>query len=243
MSPFVAAGVTAFFVGLGSNAANRVTPASPDRPTSHSGSLISYSSTEVEAECTYSTFLPSSAAHAVLGLDLPLDWTEDVLRQPGAVSVNRGVVEVSIQGESRRAILLTGISFDIVRRSRPNGEVFSQPCGGSFPGRAIEVDLDANPPRVVDSNRDDDATLGMLDGSGRRTARPIRFPWRVSLAEPLLLYIFAATDSCHCQWIAEIPWVSGSRRGVLRINDHGNPYKVTYGDGLRHHLLLGERWQ
>ncbi|MGB2712451.1 MAG: hypothetical protein WBC33_13160 [Conexibacter sp.] len=204
--------------------------------------MLSYSSTEVKADCTYDTFLPPASARAALDRDPPTDWTI-IQRQPGAVFVDREIVQVSVQGESARVITLTGIAFHVVRSARPSGERFSHACGGPFAGRAMEVDLDGNPPRIVASSKEVDGVLGEIGANGQRTARPISFPWTVSITDPLLLYIFAGTESCYCEWTAEIPWVSGARRGVIRIDDGDDSYRVVYGTGLRSHTLVGYEWQ
>ena len=252
-SVLVVAALTAFFARLGSNAADRISPPSSDRsqtlpsqtqpspPSRRRPALISSSSREMKWECTYGTFLPSLVAQRVLERDPPRDWTGEIQRQPGAVFVSREIVEVSIQGESARVVTLTGIRFHVVRRPPPNGEVFIAPCGGPFTGRAMEVNLDARPPRIELSSQDVDGMLGSVDSAGRPT-RPIRFPWIVSLTDPLLLYLFAGTASCYCEWTAQIPWVSGGRRGVISIDDDGRPYKVVAGAGLPVHMPDGHGW-
>jgi hypothetical protein len=240
--------LAAFFSGIGSNLADRVltrTGPAPGITRSHGPQarlpLISSSTMEVVDNCTYDTFLPLSIARRVLERDPPRDWTS--LKQlPGAVPVDRDIVEVSIQGESARVITLTGIRFQVTRLPRPAGERFSQACGGPWPGRSLAVDLDAMPPRITASSRDPHHTAGERGMHGQLLARPIRFPWTVSLTDPLLLYVFAGTRSRYCEWTAEITWVSGSRRGVIRVDDHGKPFKVVYGDGLLSHTQVEGGW-
>ena len=68
--------------------------------------------------------------------------------------------------------------------------------------------------------------------NGERITRPIRFPWTVSLTDPLLLDVIATTSSCYCVWSAEIPWVSGAHRGTIRIDNHGDGYRLVGTNGL-----------
>jgi hypothetical protein len=152
------------------------------------------------------------------------------------------VVEVSVQGESARKITLTGIDFEVSHRERPVGAIFREPCGGPIVGRALEVDLDASPPRIVESSAETNGLLGSRTASGRPLTRQIRFPWTVSLTDPLLLYVIGTTKACYCEWRAEIPWASGSERGSIQIDDQGQAYRVASGDGLRSYTSTGTRW-
>lgn len=132
-------------------------------------------------------------------------------------------MEVSIQGESQRTITLTGIEFTVKRRPRPAGGIaIHSQCGGAGFGYTIQVDLDTNPPQI---------TNAMFAMPGKKT-RPITFPWRVSLSDPLLLYVSTHSHTCDCEWSARIPWVSGSKRGVIVIDDDGHGFPVVDGDGL-----------
>src|SRR5262249_52118743 len=126
-------------------------------------------------------------------------------------------------------VTLTGIEFHVNRQPIPAGASFAFPCGGPGYGRSIVVDLDREPPRIVRSNED---THGMLGSelNDRGEPKPIRFPWVVSLTEPLLLYVMATTKSCYCTWSARIPWVSGSQRGAIVLDEGTGGLKVV-GEG------------
>jgi hypothetical protein len=145
------AGITAFFGGLGSRLADLIASSNPP--------LVSFSASESGNECQGGAFLPSGPAMKILQQGPPADWSV-IERKPGAAYVGRDPVEVSIQGESKRTITLTGIAFKVSRRTRPSGAIFNAPCGGPMVGRALEVDLDSEPPRVVDSNAEKDGMLG-----------------------------------------------------------------------------------
>jgi hypothetical protein len=134
----------------------------------HSTSLIG-------AECGTSTFLPALVAKSVLSKERPSNWSI-IEHEPGATFADRDIVQVSIQGESERTVILTGVSFQARRVPRPAGSAFEEPCGGPTVGRAIEVDLDATPPRIVGSNVDKDGIIGASEG-GHPIIHPIRFPW------------------------------------------------------------------
>ncbi|HEX6152642.1 MAG TPA: hypothetical protein VFZ19_03880 [Solirubrobacterales bacterium] len=160
---------------------------------------------------------------------------------PAAAAAGRGMVQVAIQGESERKVTLTGIEFQVERSPPPEGAVFDFPCGGSTVGRIIEVDLDPIPPQITASSAEVDGSLGTI--RGRPLSRPIRFPWTVSLTDPLLLYVIAASDRCYCAWTAEIPWVSGSQRGVISVADEGDGFQVIAADDVDSYGIgSGGRW-
>ena len=221
--------VAGFLTTVGVWLANRGTDAvegagSPD--------LVSFSAAQVKHLCGGGPlFIPAGEAREVLAKPPPED--SELFDLPGVRSVEGGTVEVSIQGESQRTITLTGIEFTVEPRPRPSGGVaIHGQCGDAGVGYTIQVDLDSNPPRITDA---------MFAMPGKKT-RPITFPWRVSLSDPLLLYVSPHSDRCDCEWSARIPWVSGSKRGVITIDDGGRGFPVVSGEGLPSYLLAGDRW-
>jgi hypothetical protein len=161
---------------------------------------------------------------------------------PGSAAADHDTVQVAIQGESERIVTLTGIDITADRTKRPSGAVFYKPCGGPFGGRAIEVDLDANPPRIGASSSEVDGMLGSEE-NGRSLAQPIRFPWTVSLTDPLLLYVVATTSHCYCTWSASISWVSGSERGIIPIGGPDEGFKVIDSAGLPAYDDYVDHWR
>lgn len=230
----VLAVVTAFVGGFGSRVADRVASSSPP--------LLSYSASPVSGECTGGTFLPTASMEGVLDEPPPSHWTA-IEAEEGAAAPGRDQVEVSIQGESARTVTLTGISFDVKRKPPSQGAIFNAPCGGPLVGRALEVDLDSSPAKVVDSTVEPNGILGSRTADGRPLTKPIRFPWTVSLTDPLLLYVVATTKSCSCTWSAEIPWVSGGKRGTIAIDNGGKGFRVVDGGGLPAYTALDGHWQ
>jgi hypothetical protein len=163
-------------------------------------------------------------------------------KRPGSADFSQSVVQVAIQGESERTVTLTGIHFKVHRDMLPGGAVFNEPCGGPTVGRALVADLDVRPPRIVASSSNPEGIPGGIDSTGARI-KPITFPWTVSLTDPLLLLVVAATDSCYCTWRAEIPWVSGSRGGTIVVDNKGSDFIVAGGKSLTSHYYLNGEWQ
>lgn len=215
------AAIVAFASGFGSRFADHV--GTPDK------ALLSYSVSEEHGECGAPAFLPESEATEVLHGRVPKHW-ESIAGRPQAALVGFDTVDVSIQGESNRTITLTGIEFEVNRHPIPPGASFALPCGGPGVGRSISVDLDQNPPRILTSNRDPDAIAGS-ELNDRGEPVPIQFPWTVSVTDPLLLFVIAETKSCYCEWSAHIPWVSGSQRGTIDIDEGDHGLRVVGGTG------------
>jgi hypothetical protein len=178
-----------------------------------------------------SAFVPEASAHRVLEKGVPSEWSS-LFNYPDSGFVEFSGAEVDIQGESKRVVTLTGITFKTKKLGkRPSGIDLTGQCGGGITGHIIVADLDSTPPRIIAAESD------LPD----RTS-PIKFPWTVSLTDPLLLYVNATTKRCFCEWYAEIPWVSGSQRGVIMIGNPGKGFRVASGRGLRIYVPEQNGW-
>lgn len=228
------AAVTAFASGLGARVGGSI--GADDPP------LISYSTELLDGKCRGGEFVPRSSLPAALNSGSRYNW-EVLERLPGAAQSNINPVQVAIQGGSGRTITLTRIEFQVTRRPRPSGAGFSGACGDAFTGRSLKVDFDLHPPRVVDSNATEDGALGARAANGERLYRPIRFPWTVSVNDPLLLEIIATAALCDCTWTAEIPWVSGDSRGTIEVDNEGKGYRVVGTDGLPVYAPATHGWR
>lgn len=230
LSAFVIATVTALATGLVSGFFDLFNGDDP---------VVSSSAREVVAECGRPLFVPKNRADALLSgaTRNKLDWTT-FRRSNQAAPAGVSLIEVSIQGESARKVTLTRVRFIAERRPRPAGAVFFNPCGDSTYGRSLIADLDSDPVVVVRSIGDPKGST-VPNAPEQRPYRRIRFPWTVSLTDPLQLNVIAITKRCYCTWRAEIPWQSGGRSGVIRIDNHAKGYGVVGGDGLKEFSSTG----
>jgi hypothetical protein len=227
------AALTAFVSGLAGKAADLVTAGDQ--------TLFSYSVEEQGWECGSSTYLPADKVDVTRQQDPPTDW-DAFQHQPEAAYAREDVVQVAIEGESTRKVTLTEVKFSVERQKRMPGATFAAPCGGGLTGRGIFVDVGANPVRTIASSASKEGEVHSGGIAGSPTP-PIRFPWTISLSDPLLLYVVASADSCYCVWTAEIPWVSGSERGVIQIDNGGSGFVVVGEDGLPQYTLGGGGWE
>jgi len=226
----VLAGLTAVATGLGQKAVDALTAGDPGAP-------ISYSVEEEGNECGSVTYLPAAKVGSTMRKGPPTDWHAFQYQEAAAFAGN-DIVQVAIQGESARTVTLTGIRFDVERSTRPDGALFSAPCGGGMNARGLVVDVENNPPEVLSSSEELEGSVESGGMPGSPTS-PITFPWTVSLTDPLLLYVVAKADLCDCTWSAEIPWVSGGQRGTIEIDNHGEPFRVV-GDEALNGYTIGE---
>jgi hypothetical protein len=162
-------------------------------------------------------FLPTASAEATLAKPPP-DDLDALFERPGAAFAGRSGVEASIQGSSSRTITLTGIDFIVERhRHHPTGSSFRGQCGDAGFTRVLEYDLDVEPPRLIKAQW----------STPELATRPFRFPWEVSLDDPLQLLVFARAHDCTCDWTAKIKWQSGSDRGSIPLVQKNEPLQVV----------------
>jgi hypothetical protein len=205
--------------------------------------LVSSSATEELNECGSPLFVQRPAADRILSTPKAggVDWTT-FSRRNRASAAGQNVVEVSIQGESSRTITLTGIDFAVDQRTRPPGAVFSNPCGDSVIGRSLKVDVDRRPATIVASSSDPQGNVDGGEAEARSVYQPIRFPWTVSVTDPLLLNIIATAKRCYCTWRAYITWRSGGKSGRIAIDNHGRGYTVVGDQGVTSYSSSTGTW-
>ncbi|MGW1778015.1 helix-turn-helix domain-containing protein [Streptomyces sp. NPDC002143] len=143
----------------------------------------------------------------------------------GAVHGRETNVEISVQGRSSTAVVLTALRVRVVGRAAPaSGTAYAmdQGCGGSLSKRYFAVDLDKDRP-VAHS----------VAGNDSGTPIPaVSLPYRVSSEDPEVLLVTARTESCDCNWYLELDWSSQGRTGTVRIDDHGRPFRTSSIKGL-----------
>ncbi|WP_221351063.1 helix-turn-helix domain-containing protein [Streptomyces beigongshangae] len=134
-------------------------------------------------------------------------------------------VEISVQGRTSRAVVLTALRVRVVGRTAPvPGNVYAmdQGCGGAVTPRSFAVDLDRNRP-----------IARSVPGNDTGTPIPaVRMPYRVSAEDPEVLLVTARTKTCACSWYLELDWSSEGRTGTVRIDDRGRPFRTSGIEGL-----------
>ncbi|MHA4996869.1 helix-turn-helix domain-containing protein [Streptomyces sp. SD18] len=143
----------------------------------------------------------------------------------GAVHGRETNVEITVQGRTSTAVVLTDLRVRVVGRTAPDpGTVYAmdQGCGGSITPRSFAVDLDKDRP-----------IARAVPGNDTGTPIPaVRMPYRVSASDPEVLLVTALTETCGCSWYLELDWSSEGRTGTARIDDHGRPFRTSAIKGL-----------
>jgi hypothetical protein len=142
-----------------------------------------------------------------------------------AVHGGETTVELSVQGTSDTAVVLTALRVRVAGRGDPapgNAYAMDQGCGGALTPRYFAVDLDRERPLAR-----------AVAGNDAGTPIPaVRMPYRVSATDPEVLLVTARTGSCDCRWYLELDWSSQGRAGTVRVDDHGRPFRTSGIEGL-----------
>ena len=134
-------------------------------------------------------------------------------------------VQLSVQGTSETAVVLTALRVRVAGRADPapgNAYAMDQGCGGALTPRYFDVDLDKDRPLAR-----------AVPGNDAGTPIPaVRMPYRVSATDPEVLLVTARTAHCDCRWYLELDWSSQGRTGTVRIDDDGRPFRTSGLAGL-----------
>ncbi|MFD7137787.1 helix-turn-helix domain-containing protein [Streptomyces sp. NPDC059894] len=155
----------------------------------------------------------------------------------GAVHGRETTVEISVQGRSSAAVVLTALRVRVVGRTEPapgNAYAMDQGCGGAVSPRHFAVDLDRDRP-----------VARAVPGNDSGTPVPaVRLPYRVSAEDPEVLLVTASARGCDCSWYLELDWSSQGRAGTVRVDDRGRPFRTRSIEGLPRHTYdtSARRW-
>jgi hypothetical protein len=154
-----------------------------------------------------------------------------------AVHGGETLVQLSVQGRGDTAVVLEALRVRVVGRTAPaegNAYAMDQGCGGSITPRYFAVDLDKDRP-----------IARAVAGNDSGTPIPaVSMPYRVSAKDPEVLLVTAETSSCDCRWYLELDWSSQGRKGTVRIDDDGRPFRTSAIEGLPRYTYdtLQRRW-
>ncbi|MFJ6899928.1 helix-turn-helix domain-containing protein [Streptomyces hokutonensis] len=133
----------------------------------------------------------------------------------GAVSAGSQYLELTVQGTGQDTVVLQSLNVRVVDSGAPPAwNVYEMGyigvgCGGGVPTHSFGIGLDSVRPMATPK------------------AGQTGLPYKVSESEPEVLYITAAAASHDVRWYLELAWSSGTRKGVLRIDDQGKPFRTS----------------
>ncbi|MEV8594254.1 helix-turn-helix transcriptional regulator [Streptomyces sp. NPDC052012] len=147
----------------------------------------------------------------------------------GGVAGGQQMLALTVQGTGKATVVLEELHVRVVEKSAPlawNDFAMGVGCGGGVETTAFGVDLDAGRPALSPK-------------AGQRD-----FPYKVSESDPEVFYIFADARAHNVSWYLELDWSSGDRRGTVRVDDHGKPFRTSgnVGRPAYSHPLGSSEW-
>ncbi|MER5967109.1 helix-turn-helix transcriptional regulator [Streptomyces sp. NPDC002057] len=129
-----------------------------------------------------------------------------------AVPSGDQLMRLTVQGTGARTVVLEALHVRLVSKRAPlawNDYVMGVGCGGQVSTKSFAVDLDAPRP-------------GAAPAAGQRA-----FPYSVSESDPEVFFVAARARAHDVSWYLELVWSSGTRRGTVRIDDDGRPFRTS----------------
>ncbi|MGW2705035.1 helix-turn-helix domain-containing protein [Streptomyces sp. NPDC001340] len=137
----------------------------------------------------------------------------------GAVSSGKQEVTLTVQGTGKETVIVKSLTVRTITKRTPlawNDYVMAYPgvgCGGNVPTRSFTVALDSARPAVQPE-------------AGHRD-----FPFKVSESDPEVFHVTAEASAYDVSWSLALTWSSGSRHGVLQIDNHGRLFRTSGNNG------------
>ncbi|MEV7140089.1 helix-turn-helix domain-containing protein [Streptomyces tauricus] len=130
----------------------------------------------------------------------------------GGVAAGQQMLALTVQGTGKATVVLDDLHVRVVEKGAPlawNDFAMGVGCGGGVETTSFGVNLDAGRPET--SPR-----------AGQRD-----FPYKVSESDPEVFYIFADARTYDVSWYLELEWSSGDKKGTVRVDDNGKPFRTS----------------
>ncbi len=145
-------------------------------------------------------------------------------RALGAVDAGAMRLQLTAKGRAEEAVVITGIDVRVVERGAPLAwRAFSMGdgCGSGITPQTFDIDLDdARPVTRAKDGQD-----------GGSTVPAKGFPFKVSSHDPQVFNLDIHTEGHQASWYLEVGWSSGDRRGTVRVDDGGRPFRTSALEG------------
>ncbi|MFE7077797.1 helix-turn-helix domain-containing protein [Streptomyces sp. NPDC057620] len=130
----------------------------------------------------------------------------------GGVAAGQQMIALTVQGTGKATVVLDDLHVRVVDKSAPlawNDFAMGVGCGGGVETTSFGVNLDAGRP-------DTSPKAGQRD-----------FPYKVSESDPEVFYVFADARTYNVSWYLELEWSSGGKKGTVRVDDDGSPFRTS----------------
>ncbi|MFD6758281.1 helix-turn-helix domain-containing protein [Streptomyces roseolus] len=154
----------------------------------------------------------------------PPQDTRPWARALGGVDGGHMQLQVTVTGRTQEPVVLSRLSVRVVERDRPPGGTaysMGDGCGSGITPQTFDVDLDASRPYVKPvAGQDGDRIVPAKD-----------FPYKVATGDPQVLNLDVHTEEHAVAWYLELEWSTGDRKGTVRIDDGGEPFRTQAIEG------------
>ncbi|MEV1045132.1 helix-turn-helix transcriptional regulator [Streptomyces sp. NPDC049916] len=141
-------------------------------------------------------------------------------RKYGGVEGGNTLLQLTVQGTAREAVVLKGLYVRVVSRKAPlpwSAYLMGNGCGSGISPQTFVSDLDAGHPVVT--------PVPGTQGDTTLPARP--FPFKVTSEDVEVFNLDMKSVGYDVSWYLELKWSSGGREGTLRIDDAGQPFRTS----------------
>ncbi|WP_405810720.1 helix-turn-helix domain-containing protein [Streptomyces sp. NBC_01520] len=152
----------------------------------------------------------------------------------GGVDGGDMMLELTLQGASREAVVLKGLHVRVVSREPALAWAaysMGEGCGSGITPQSFDIDLDDGQPHTQP-----------VAGQGGGAVVPAKdFPYRVSSTDVEVFNLDAHVEGHDVTWYLELEWSSGDRSGTLRVDDDGEPFRTSSISGRPQYLYWRDR--
>jgi hypothetical protein len=145
----------------------------------------------------------------------------------GGVRANLMEVQVTVTGNADQPVLLTNLRVDVLQRRPPlsGTHVTYGPIGEPVTERFLAVNLDERPPAISHSADERPRSDSNLQPD------PIDFPYQVQRGDIEVFYLYVTTETCDCDWNAELFYSIGGEQRTVIVQDGDRPFRLTASGG------------
>ncbi|MFD8111742.1 helix-turn-helix domain-containing protein [Streptomyces microflavus] len=141
-------------------------------------------------------------------------------RSYAGVEGGNTLLQLSVQGTSREAVVLKGLYVRVLSRKAPlpwSAYLMGNGCGSGIAPQTFASDLDAGHPVITP----------VPGTQGDRVIPAVSFPYKVSSEDVEVFNLDMKTSGYDVTWYLELKWSSGGREGMLRVDDGGKPFRTS----------------
>ncbi|MFB7030793.1 MULTISPECIES: helix-turn-helix domain-containing protein [unclassified Streptomyces] len=150
-------------------------------------------------------------------------------RSLGAVDGGGMRLELTATGRTADSVVINRVNVRVVGRSAAlpwSAFSMGEGCGSGVTPQTFAVDLDRPQPGVRPvAGQNGDIVVPAKD-----------FPYKVASHDPQVLRFDVTTKAYDVSWYLEVEWSSGDRRGTIRVDDGGRPFRTSATAGRPSYL-------